>query len=587
MKAVWRSERFAVPALVAAVTVLVGVALVDAAAGDRSAVIDSSGGRVGASGNPEQGGQTCARCHSGGVVPEVGLDGPMAVAPGSTHAFTLTISGGQEAGGGLNVSATDGLLAVLDGATDVQVREGEITHTEPKDADAGGDVVFSFLWQAPSAAGEVMLYGAGNSVDLNGNTAGDGVDTAALSIDVVPEQGPTETPTPTAGPPSYETVFSDLNNPHGLHTVAIRTYLAAEGGTGDPMPGQFTPGNGDGRVLELGPMSDDRGVVVDGLTNAQDPGGGVVGANHAIPHIRTLEGGGTETVTLVAQSGGPGQLRPEEAAKILEVADDGTVTVLADPLAFETENNPGGEEGPDGIDSNPWRLLPHGDRILISDAGANDILSMDPDTGELALYAVFEPIGDSQAIPTGIAAAGDVVYVALLGPMFSDDPATQMRRLEDRNGDGDALDDGENEMFIGGLHTPTDVRIGPFGHVYVLEMFPGTLSRVDPTCFADGTPCDPGAKVVVATGLTAATAMTWDDNFDALVTMGPENPGGPTLRTDRIVRVPYAQINPTETPEPETPTPGTPTAETPTPGTPTTPPGTLRSVYLPWASAGS
>ena len=65
--------------------------------------------------------------------------------------------------------------------------------------------------------------------------------------------------------------------------------------------------------------------------------------------------------------------------------------------------------------------------------------------------------------------------------------------------------------------------------------------------------------------------MTWDDNFDALVTMGPLNPTGPSLRTDRVVRVPFTQTHPTPTPEP-----GTPTPETPTPG----PQGW--AIFLPW-----
>jgi hypothetical protein len=348
----------------------------------------------------------------------------------------------------------------------------------------------------------------------------------------------------------------------------------AEGGTGDPVPGEFAPGNGDGRVLRIGPMATDREVVVDGLTNSQDPGGGVVGANHALVH-RVLSPAGTSELTLVAQAGGPGHLRPEEAAKILAVDSMGEVTVLADTLAFEQEHNPDGEAAPEGVDSNPWRMAAlDPETVLIADAGANDVLALDVATGALSLFAVFERVGDSQAIPTGIAVDEDVVYVALLGSIFALTPSTEVRRLHDANDDGDALDAGENETFVGGMHTPTDLRIGPFGHLYVLQMFPGTLARIDPACWSPGSACDEAAAEVVATGLTAATALTWDDNFDALVTSGPANEAGPSLQTDRVVRVPAARVHPTETPT------ATPTTLTPTPEAGST-------IYLPSAARRS
>ena len=548
----------------------------------------SSGGRTGASGNPAQGGQTCARCHAGGETPTVSLFGPEQVLAGTTHAFTLTISGGQEAGGGLGVSVTDGLLLLPpEGPADVRVADNEVTHRAPKAADEDGVVTFAFLWRSPEEMGEVTFYAAGNSVDLDGTTSGDGSAVDTRVVAVMPAQAtetpeptaPVETPEPTAPPAEYEVVLADLNNPHGLFTLGARSWLVAEGGTGDPVPGQFAPGNGDGRVLEIGPMPEDRKVIVDDMTNALDPGGGIVGANHAIGYTRGLPGEDWEQFTLVAQAGGPGHLRPDESAKILKVTTAGTVTVLADTLAFEEGHNPGGEEGEAGIDSNPWRLAPHGEVVLVTDAGANDILTLDPVTGELGLFAVFEPIGDSQAIPTGIVVQDDVVYVALLGSMFSPAPTGQIRRLQDLNGDGDALDEGENLLFMDGLLTPTDLALGPLGHLFVLEMFAGTLARVDPACWDGGEPCEPDERQVMAGGLTAATALTWDDNFDALVTMGPRNEAGPSLRTDRVVRVPFTQTHPT--PTPETPEPGTPTPATPTPDTPTPVPHGW-TIFLPW-----
>jgi hypothetical protein len=145
----------------------------------------SSTGRVGFSGNPNtNGGAICNVCHSGGVVPNVTLDGPMNVVAGETVTFTLTISGGQEVAGGFNVSATDGSLMIVPGTTDTQVMSDELTHTAPKPVDGNNDVVFSFRWTAPATDGNVTLYGAGNSVNLADGSAGDAPSTDTLDITV-------------------------------------------------------------------------------------------------------------------------------------------------------------------------------------------------------------------------------------------------------------------------------------------------------------------------------------------------------------------------------------------------------------------
>lgn len=150
-----------------------------------------STGRVGFSGNPNVGGGlTCAVCHSGGQIPAVVLDGPTTVEPGETVEYTLTISGGQEVAGGFNVSATGGDLATLPGATDTQILPvpggfpDELTHTMPKDADSSGAVEFRFEWTAPDSSQTVTLYGAGNSVDLDGSSQGDAPNTDTLKITV-------------------------------------------------------------------------------------------------------------------------------------------------------------------------------------------------------------------------------------------------------------------------------------------------------------------------------------------------------------------------------------------------------------------
>jgi hypothetical protein len=176
----------------------------------------SSGGKIGFSGNPEQGGQSCDRCHSGGVEPDVAIDGPDQLMPGVTDSFTLTISGGQEAVGGFNVSATDGALMALLGATDVKAVDNELTHTSPKVAEPSGELAFRFLWTAPESDGVATLYGAGNSADGNASPSGDAVGLVIHEISVgeavetptATDEPTPETPEPTASPGTDEPTAS-------------------------------------------------------------------------------------------------------------------------------------------------------------------------------------------------------------------------------------------------------------------------------------------------------------------------------------------------------------------------------------------
>lgn len=163
-----------------------------------------SGGISGFSG---QGDIYCNVCHNDvtAIVPTVTLSGPQIVLPGSSHTYTLKISGGQALnpdapapGGGLDVSASDGVLSILLGATDTQMELDEITHTMRKPIDANGDVFFSFEWAAPGSASIETLYGAGNSVNGNGTNQGDAAATTTLTIYVVDELPPPQAYIPIA-----------------------------------------------------------------------------------------------------------------------------------------------------------------------------------------------------------------------------------------------------------------------------------------------------------------------------------------------------------------------------------------------------
>jgi hypothetical protein len=142
-----------------------------------------SDGVSGFSGDPATGGATCNSCHDGGVEPVLTLAGPTTVAPGSTNTYTLTIAGGQQRAGGLDVSASDGTLVVSDPGT--WLLDGEIVHTQPRPVSIGTfEAVWSFNWTAPLTAGSATLYGCGNSVNLHQAFSGDRASTDTLTINV-------------------------------------------------------------------------------------------------------------------------------------------------------------------------------------------------------------------------------------------------------------------------------------------------------------------------------------------------------------------------------------------------------------------
>lgn len=157
-------------------------------------------GFTGHSGNPAvNGGATCSDCHQGGERPAVVLIGPTEVAPGSTHQYSLRITGGPAQAAGFNVSVTNGMLA---SGNNSQLREGEVTHTSPMPF-SGSSASFNFSWTAPMEGGTVVMYGAGNSTNGDDKTSSDGVGTASISIRVqsAAPQPPTTRP-PVPDPPT-------------------------------------------------------------------------------------------------------------------------------------------------------------------------------------------------------------------------------------------------------------------------------------------------------------------------------------------------------------------------------------------------
>jgi hypothetical protein len=205
----------------------------------------------------------------------------------------------------------------------------------------------------------------------------------------------------------------------------------------------------------------------------------------------------------------------------------GEATIVADLETFEIETNP----DPWHIDSDPYGLVIGEDgMIYVADAGGNDIVKVDPTTGETSILAVIPGLPGQQAnpdrgdaaeidpVPTGLALAPDGgLYVSLLsgGPFFPQTSALMHVAM-----------DGTVTTVASGLTMLGDVTIAPDGSIYVVTMSenfidpagpaPGAIVRVN----ADGT------SETVISGIPFPNGIAFDEEGNAYITAMVSLPAG-------------------------------------------------------------
>jgi hypothetical protein len=112
-------------------------------------------------------------CHgpSASTGVSVTITGPDSIVQSSTANYTVTITGGPLSAAGVDIAASEGILAPVSGS--LYLLNSELTHSTPKLPESSGAVVFNFTYTAPASPGEQFLYAVGNSVNSNNSTSGD------------------------------------------------------------------------------------------------------------------------------------------------------------------------------------------------------------------------------------------------------------------------------------------------------------------------------------------------------------------------------------------------------------------------------
>jgi hypothetical protein len=150
--------------------------------------------------------------------------------------------------------------------------------------------------------------------------------------------------------------------------------------------------------------------------------------------------------------------------------------------------------------SNPYDMVlaPEVGGWIVSDSGRNALVTVN-ENGEIRDYFQFEKFSVPgrealvEIVPTGIARGPDgAVYVGSLTGFPYPRGMSTVWRVEDMNGDGDAMDEGEITPYATGFSTVTDITFDPQGRLYVAEFSSDMQSLVTGGQIKENAPNYPG-----------------------------------------------------------------------------------------------
>ena len=214
-----------------------------------------------------------------------------------------------------------------------------------------------------------------------------------------------------------------------------------------------------------------------------------------------------------------GSEAPPNIAIVAKIDGD-QVTEVANLWNLERDQNPGGfiqEAHPYGLAAGP------DGNLWVADAGANDLLKIDPATGQVEVVAVFDGVPsplpneardgamESDPVPTGVAFGQDGnAYVSFLpGFPFLPGSAKVVK----------VTLDGQVSDYATGLTMLTDLRAGPDGNLYAVQIGQFTEQGPTPNSGAIIRIQEGEASEVVLSDLSFPTSIDFNAAGDAYVTI--------------------------------------------------------------------
>lgn len=339
------------------------------------------------------------------------------------------------------------------------------------------------------------------------------------------------------------TVASGFNGPQGVFVASDGSIWVADGG----IPGGATLPIKGGNPVALGNNARIVRVASDGTQTVQA----------TLPTIAfpdTTDNTGVARITMLnGQVYATNSMWDEvfDSARLANMGvivrvSGGAATEVANTWDLENSQNPGGNEK----DTHPYGIAvgPDGN-LYVADAGANDLLRVNPTTGQVSVVTVFAPFPNnsgvgppvSDPVPTGVVANSDGTFYVSMLRGFPFTPGTTKVVKVAANG---AVSD-----YAESLTSLTDLRRGPDGNLYAIQFAvfgqqgpapnSGALVRIKPG-FASET---------VISNLSYPTSVAFNSAGDAFITInGVGEPGSGAV----VKYTGVAPVAPNEIPEPTT-----------------------------------
>lgn len=209
----------------------------------------------------------------------------------------------------------------------------------------------------------------------------------------------------------------------------------------------------------------------------------------------------------------------EDFAVVAAIEEDGTATTVASTWDFERANN---SDETSLIDSHPYGIAAGPDGALyVADAGANAVVRVDPETGEVSLVAVLEPLpgvfpSDTRGgelltdpVPTSVLFddEGNLYVSYLSGAPFI--PGSSGIKIVDA--------DGNMSDYATDLTMTTDIRWGPDGNMYASQFGMFTEQGPVPDSGAIVRIHEDGTSEAVVDGLAFVTSLDFNAEGDLFV----------------------------------------------------------------------